>query len=543
MATINHSSGRFFRALAIFWCSFFLSLHAIAQPSKKAQMDSLIGQLANTKEDTAKVNLLCAIARKCPDYDPNKGLEFAKQAIALSEKVPFEKGIATSNICAGLNEMSRTEYRSAQNYYKSALAKAREIEDVKLEGFALKDLGICNYEQNNIPESLNSFFTALRIAEETHNRAEIYVILEYIGHAYEAQKIFDKALQYYKRSYDSAVAGGEVKAKGKNLLDLGQVYQLTSRNSDALACYKEALVAFRQLKDENGIAFCNAGMGATYNELHQYGEALKKNKEALVFYTEHSDRINMAATLGNIGKAYVAINADTFGTVLPESLTNRKKNLDSAFYYLNKSGRLCRELSYLEGLCNIYSYLSLAWEQNGNYSEALKSYRSFINMRDSIYSADDNLKITNLEINREVEMKDKELQLKQLELAKKRSENLFFVSGMVLLLIVTIILYTSFSTQKKLNATISKLVSEQEKTIALRTAALTRSNEKLVELVQFNVHNLREPITRIMGLLMMRNDVNKEEFFETCLPMLEQSVNDLDNTLKEVTITSEQATK
>ena len=524
-------------------CCLFLPLLLPAQSVRKAKIDSVINILNTAKEDTDKVMLLCSLAQRYPDYDPNKGIEVARQAIALSEKLQFERGIAFSNICAGLNEISRTEYASAQKYFRAGLEKAREMNDAALEETALKNTGVCYYEQNNIPESLNSFFQSLHIAEERHSRKEIFYLLEQIGRAYEAQKLFDKALQYYKRSYDSAVAAGENIARGKNLMNIGQVYQQLFRNNEALACFKDAYAVFQQFNDVNGMAFCNAGMGASYNELHQYREALDRSREALAFYTKYSDRINIASTLGIIGKTYLYISRDTFGTVIPADPCDKKKALDSSFYYLNRSLRLCDELSYLEGLCNNYHDISIAWEQKGNNSEALNTYKQYINIRDSIYSADNNIKITNLEINREMEIKDKQLQLKRLELAKKRNENFFFISGIVLLLIVSIILFFNFNTQKKLNATISKLVDEQEKTIALRTEALTQSNEKLVDLIQFNAHNLREPITRIMGLLMMHKDVSHEEFFDTCIPMMEETITGLDNTLKEVIMTSEQTKK
>jgi light-regulated signal transduction histidine kinase (bacteriophytochrome) len=133
-----------------------------------------------------------------------------------------------------------------------------------------------------------------------------------------------------------------------------------------------------------------------------------------------------------------------------------------------------------------------------------------------------------------VDVKDKQLEIKKLQLEKKNNQYVFFLLCSVLLLFISFMLYRSINTQKKLNQTISKLVDEQEKTITQRTGDLIVTNNKLRALIQFNVHNLREPITRIMGLLMLRNDVGNEEFLDICIPMMEDSVNTLDSTLKEV---------
>ncbi len=84
------------------------------------------------------------------------------------------------------------------------------------------------------------------------------------------------------------------------------------------------------------------------------------------------------------------------------------------------------------------------------------------------------------------------------------------------------------------NKIISTLISTQEKIIEDRTRALTQSNADLLDLVQFNSHNIREPLTRIIGLMRLRALTTGEEFFDEYWPLLETSVGDLDNTVKQV---------
>ena len=496
--------------------------------------------MAVAKDDTIKVNIYHALAIDYPNYDPNKGLEAAKASLALAQKLDWGKGIVLSYIDIGLNQNSRTQYAAAKLSFDHALAKATEIGDKKLIGMAIKHIGITNYIQSNSPEALKCFFDALSLAEETHNRHENNEILEWIGRVYESQKNYESALLYYTKSYDSAITAGGNNAKAKNMLNIGQIYQLTGKNEEAIKIFEKSLIAFKQLGDESGIAVATAYMGAVYAQLHKYGEALQKDKEAINFYYAYSDRMNIAAILENMGKIYLSLSAAAPGEALPDSLKNRIENRNNAFIYLNKAIDICKDISYLEGLSVAYSDLSSAYEQTGDFKIALEKYKECITIRDSIYSSDNNFKIANLEINRAVDLKDKQLQIKKLQLEKNNSQSIFFISGIVVLLLVTLILFRNFSTQKKLNETISKLVNEQEKTIEQRTDALTQSHKKLINLIQFNVHNLREPITRIMGLLMLRKDVEKDDFFDNCLPLMEKSVKDLDDTLKEVIITSEQ---
>ncbi len=516
-------------------------LYALAD--KKAYLDSLNNQLKQAAEDTNKVKLLFTIAKNYPDYDPNKGLATGQQALTLAEHLEYHNGIAAAYLAIGLNECSLPDYTKAKQHFNQALEIAAQTGNKKIAGLANKDLGIAYIGETNYPQALKYFFDALQIEQELHNRQEIFAVLEYIGIVYEGQKDFTKALKYYKMSFDSAQATGDKKANGKNLLNIGQVNQQLGRNKEAFGCYTEALKTFREQHDEGGIAAALADIGAVSLQLHDYATALKNNFEGLAIYERFSDRQNIAGVTDNIGKIYLAAATDTLGSNIPDSLTNKNASLQKAFYFLNKAKAMCKSLSYLDGMYTVSYDLSVAHEAAGNYGEALKNYKEYIALRDSIYSGENNAKISNLEIARELAIKDQQLKIKQLELRQKRNENAYFIIGIGLLLGIIFTLYRNFSTQKKLNATIGNLAAEQEKIIASRTEALQQSNKKLVDLVQFNVHNLREPITRITGLLLLKKEIGDEDFFINCLPMIDEAVTDLDNTLKDLIKTTEETGK
>ncbi len=131
----------------------------------------------------------------------------------------------------------------------------------------------------------------------------------------------------------------------------------------------------------------------------------------------------------------------------------------------------------------------------------------------------------------------------QIPLVKITSEMLYTKTRMVLLLTdleqKQETLMVSYKKIEEKNTFISNLVVLHEKTIEQRTRALRNANTKLVELIQFHSHNVREPLTRVMGLLNLYTIVSQEEFFNDCWPMLEKSVDDMDKTIKEIIIKTE----
>jgi two-component sensor histidine kinase len=92
----------------------------------------------------------------------------------------------------------------------------------------------------------------------------------------------------------------------------------------------------------------------------------------------------------------------------------------------------------------LYKNLSGAFELSGDSRNAIKNYKLYISLRDSIYSSDNKIKIANLETKRETELKDKQIKMNKLE---KR----FFIFGICLMLVVIAVVVRNFMIQKKAN--------------------------------------------------------------------------------------------
>ena len=93
---------------------------------------------------------------------------------------------------------------------------------------------------------------------------------------------------------------------------------------------------------------------------------------------------------------------------------------------------------------------------------------------------------------------------------------------------------------------IEQLVAEQEKIIDLRTnelkeanLKLIHTNDKLIVIIQFYSHNLREPLTRIMMAMTMHEYLTTDEFFRDIWPHMGKAVQDLDERIVAVTNVAE----
>jgi signal transduction histidine kinase len=250
------------------------------------------------------------------------------------------------------------------------------------------------------------------------------------------------------------------------------------------------------------------------------------------------DSEGVAINYGDIGEIYLSIGRDSTAVVQgPKIPGSRKEVLQLAVKYLELNHNLATRMGNTDMVLLFYPALAEAYALTNNTLNALSAYRDLINLKDTEFAKESNIKVANLEA---AWNKQKQAEKEQIALRNKQRERIIFIGGICLLLIVVIKEYRNIVAQKRLNATIRKLVGEQEDTIALRTDELRTTNERLVELIQYSAHNMREPLTRVMGAMNIRELVSPKEFDEEIWPQMGKALLDLDNSIKQVVYLAEE---
>ncbi|GLB49889.1 hypothetical protein Y10_22570 [Neptunitalea sp. Y10] len=85
---------------------------------------------------------------------------------------------------------------------------------------------------------------------------------------------------------------------------------------------------------------------------------------------------------------------------------------------------------------------------------------------------------------------------------------------------------------EKKNEEINSIISHQKEIIRKRTKSIKEKNNMLLEMISVNSHNVREPLTRILGLLDTCDTTDCTELVTVILPYLKASAQDLDTIIK-----------
>lgn len=423
---------------------------AMAKQKGQQRIDSIEAMLPGLPEDTNKVNLLNDLSYAYSSVDAEKGLQYGKQSIALAISLGWKKGEAWAMNSIANNYLLKSDYPKALDQYFKALKLNEERADTAAICIVSGNISSIYYVQGDYAKTIEFCMKPLALAEKIGDKMIQLNILGNIGISYISQKDYTKAIEYLSKAVKIAADLNSNEDITKNLGNLANAYS----------------------KDR------------------QYAKAMEYNFRALHLAKADGIKASVAIDLGNIGETYFTIAKDS-GTITPGKYVPASKaaNLDSAISFLSQGVAGCKEIGFLAPMAEFSSELSEAYKMKGDYKAALQNYTEYITYKDSVFSAENTIKITNLETQRAIDLKNKQIEIDKLAVAKKRNERGFFIVGMGLLVLVIIIVFRNYKVQMGLN----RKLSVAKRKVELRTEELDQSNHEL-NLTLINLKETQEQL-------------------------------------------------
>ena len=388
-----------FSFLILFFCAF----HADAQKQGQASIDSMLASLPAQRDDTSKVRLLNNLSFTYYGINPAEGLRFGTEGLALARKLGWREG----------------------------------------EADARNKIGINYFIQSDFSKALEEQFAARNIYEEIGQQQHIPRVLISIGSIYQRQSEFDKAAEYFNEALRRYTALGDKRGMASGYGSLGNVCRQRGAYTKSLEYQFKALALFEQLPYKDMLAINLNNIGSTYNEQRAYPQALAYFSRAARLANELGYKSYNGEYLVNIGEVYLDIAGDSSAgnqnfskadSLMPSS---RAAALAKAEDYLSRALAVNREVANLNQLQENYQLLSRVALLKGDYKRAYEAFAASQEIRDSVFSMEKSKVITRLETLRALALKDKQIELDRLAVAKKRNERVFFVAGLLLLLGIT----------------------------------------------------------------------------------------------------------
>jgi len=427
--------------------------------AEQKRIDSLTLVLKQQMEDTNKVNTLNELGNlKMFKGENEQSLKHYLEALTLSKKLHYKKGIAKSILHIGTVDNHKGNFRNALNYSTQSLIISNEIGDKKGIAAAYNNSGIVYLNQGYYKEALDNFYKSLKIKEELNDKQAIGKTYLNIGNIYVIQKEYLKALDYYSKSLTINIEVGDKKSEATSLNNIGIVNGILKDFPKALGYYLKSLEINKKLENKKALALCCSNIGNTYQELYQYKKAMEYLLYSDDLYKQMNDKPGIAMNYNNIGIVYI-----------------KEKKYDDAYNYLSKSLQISKQIGYKVGINEAYNSLTNLYKQKKDFKKALEYHQLFIEMKDSLLNEESNKQIAEMNTRYESEKKEKDIQLltkdkklQENEIGKQKLiKNLFIIGFAVAILIAFIVLRLFKATKKQ------KLIIEHQ-------------NEQIVESINYS---------------------------------------------------------
>ena len=460
-------------------------------------IDSLEKEVGYAKEDSNKTRLYYRIWQQYRNNDMEKATYYARIGLAHARKVKWDKGIAAFYTSIGEGFDNQRANDSAIFYYNKAIDIYQKIDFPKGLAGVYNNMSVLYGNSADYVKAIEYSFKGLPIVLNIKDTSYASVIYNNIGKFYYNQQNYPKASEYILKALNMAESAGFREKMGDSYSLLAMIYLAQKDSVRSLIHFEKAIRLFEESQNLISLAETYSNLSALKND---YREKLQYSFKARALFDslELTSHLMSITNFGNIGVDYFDLVRfkDKIGVkrgdIIPK---NDNELLALAEQYLTRSVNLSREFLEFENLYHFLKVLGELEEYKGNSTQALEYYKESYALSDSLFSQENKNRIAELESQREIEHRDKELAIKRLELNNARRTRVALICGAGLLFVIGGLLFYQNRTRRKTNAALLQLNKKLEE-----------ANRIKARFFGILSHDLRGPVANLAHFLQLQQD-------------------------------------
>ena len=427
--------------------------------SQNKEIDSLKNILdTSNKNDIQKSQLLNQISDLYKTQNPTLMIDFANQALELSQKIKNKQEEANAYLNLGNSQIISGNYPKALEYFTNAKNLFEELESNPENNQKIKEglaraygsIGIVFSEQSNYSKELEFHLKALQLYEKSNDEIRLARVYNNVGVVYKAQKNEFKALEYFLKAKELQEKIGD-KTIGITTTNIANIYLDQKNYPKAIEFYEKAEKYFKKHPNPRGEGELYNNLGLYYSENSESAKAVESWENAKDKFNSIEDKFGISDTYYNLGEFYFNQNK------LNEALENTQK-----------AKELATEIKTLEMLVLSENLLGKIYEKKGELNKSLEHFRAFSVAKDSLTNFENIRKSVQSEMNFEFEKREvihkKEQEQNEIllkEQSKRHTLQLVF-GGLFLILAVGLGFLFYNRNQLKKTLTLQKNLAEYE---------------------------------------------------------------------------------
>lgn len=393
------------RYLSLLFGLFLCYGSAIGQ---NKSLDSLYSTLdSHPGEDTSRVKIIFSICQREGLSHPEKNKALAEEALRISSKINFHRGIGNAN-------------RYLAGYYKVV---------------------------GDYPQSIRHAYEMLRAFERISYTLGMNQAYQLLGILYDEAGDLEKAKGFYNDAIKLCKEANLKKELGYCYNNLAGLYFGTSEFDKALKFYLKSIEIRSEIKDERGLSTSYGNLAAVYVKQKKYDDALKYFEKALPLAKKMDYLERIANIYESIGEMYIL-----------------RGNYEKAENYLHRALSLEKKIKSKKQLQTTHAYLATLESKRRRFEKALRYTEISNSYKDSMYTEEKAKQIADIETRYEVEKKDQAIQLLERDNRIQLIWTNILIGALALLVILSMLAYRMLSYREQKNRQILNLEIDQLET-------------------------------------------------------------------------------
>lgn len=399
------------RSWIFVFLSFLLCSNAI-QAKRGSKSDSLRLIISSSGKDSTTVLNYLLLAETESQSNLLESQNYANKGLHISKQIGYPLGKAKSLKLLGDLDVQMGKLHLALSHYKQALLLFEQIDDPIQIGRINRAIGNTYSSLGDMIKAIEHQQNAVKFFTENRSESDLAHCYSDLGKTHYLQKNHNTALRYYKKAkniYQKDSIEGPI-AELYNRISL--VFREMDQLDRSLEYDYLALMTQEKQRDKQGIANSNYNIGKTSILQGEIKRAKGYIDYAVKLYTELQDNIGLA-------RCYILL----------AKIDVKQEQYNLADEKLDKSIAIAKESGAVNELSQAYYLLSEINKKNGDHELAYKHLKSYLNLRDTIYSDSKSRQFSELEVQYRTKNKDKLLHLAQEKEADNKKKFLFYIVG------------------------------------------------------------------------------------------------------------------
>lgn len=442
----------------------FICLMVISQVSVASVADSLEAKLKNT-EGEERLRILSDLCWEYSFYNFNKAEKYAQEELAYAEKTDSELYRAQAYNDLGIVLYKKANYNKALEYYQKSLEIREKIGNKAQIASSLLKISLIYVEKGDYVNGLNYNLRTLKLYEELNDDVNKSNTINNIANIYVKLKQFDKAIEYSNIAYELCKKYNNYSCMAVALSNLGDSYERIEQVDKSFKYYFEAEKLYIKLNDKLNLAGIYNNLGVNYRYNNDWEKGLEYYKKALSISEELQDYAGYVLYTQNIAGIYVDMG-----------------KFDEAEEFFLNALRVAQTRGLKPYMRIIYQSLAVMYIKNNQTEKATEFFDKYRFISDTIFNQQLSKSIAEMQTKYETDKKDQEISLltkekeiQSLIIGQQKNQRNILIGGIILMVIVAYLLFSSYQLRQKELLTKEKLKQEQ---IRLNAQIMAQENER-----------------------------------------------------------------